>query len=52
MIHVLLALQFMSHQPTPTILCPAYPGDPPWRPITCFILTHMGEPPDRGPHEQ
>lgn len=29
------------------ILCPAYPSDPPWRPMTCYIWTRMGEPPDR-----
>ncbi len=29
------------------VLCPALPDDPPWRPITCYILAHMGEPPNR-----
>lgn len=29
------------------VLCPAYPGDPPWRPMTCFILSRLGQPWDR-----
>lgn len=29
------------------ILCPAYPDDPPWRWMTCFMLSRMGVPPDR-----
>ncbi|MBI4093182.1 MAG: hypothetical protein HY420_04630 [Candidatus Kerfeldbacteria bacterium] len=33
------------------IECPAYPGDPPWRPITCWILSRLGEPPTRPPFE-
>lgn len=32
--------------PVPAIECPACPGDAPWRPITCYILSH-GEPPTR-----
>lgn len=28
------------------ILCPRYPGDPPWRGATCRILMQLG-PPDR-----
>ena len=35
-----------KESPAP-ILCPAYPGDDPWRWMTCYIWTRMGEPPDR-----
>jgi len=29
------------------VLCPADQNDPPWRPITCYILSRLGEPDDR-----
>lgn len=35
----------------PVILCPAYPGDPPWRPWTCRMLAMLQIPPDRAPYE-
>jgi len=31
----------------PAFLCPQYPGDPPWRPMTCWMLARLGIPPDR-----
>lgn len=30
-----------------SLQCPAYPGDPPWRVITCRIEAQMGYPPTR-----
>jgi hypothetical protein len=47
-----LALWAMLSLAQPKIQCPAYPGDPPWRPCTCFILAHMGTPPDREPFKR
>lgn len=29
------------------VQCPPWPGDPPWRGITCRILSRMGQAPDR-----
>lgn len=31
-------------------LCPWYPGDPPHRKYLCYILTRLGEFPDRPPY--
>jgi len=42
-----LALAVLLATPMPRIECPACPGDPPWRWMTCFMLTHMAEPWDR-----
>ena len=41
-----LLLLFALATQEPAILCPPCPGDPPWRPITCFILSRL-EPWDR-----
>jgi hypothetical protein len=45
LLSVLLAVA-SPEEPKP-ILCPPYPGDPPWRPITCYMLSHLTVPPDR-----
>ena len=41
---VMLALALATQEPA--ILCPPCPGDPPWRPITCYVLSRL-EPWDR-----
>lgn len=58
MIQALLVLTLAAHPvATPAdssrvcVRCPAYHGDPPWRPITCYILSRMGIPPDRAPQQ-
>jgi hypothetical protein len=30
----------------PVFLCPQDPGDPPWRPMTCWMMARLGIPPD------
>ena len=39
MTSLLLLFALAAHEPE--ILCPPCPGDPPWRPITCFILSRL-----------
>ena len=41
------ALLLIASLEAPPVLCPALPGEPPWRPITCYILSRLGEPDDR-----
>ena len=43
----MLAVMLSAQVETAEIRCPAYAEDPPWRPMTCWILSRMGEPPDR-----
>lgn len=47
--NALLLVAALHASPADSVLCPAYPGDPPWRPITCWLLTRLGVPRDRPP---
>lgn len=47
MIEIAVSIMLNLAPPATPVLCPPYPGDPPWRPMTCFILTRLGTPPDR-----
>lgn len=45
--NVLLLLAALNGAPRDSMLCPAYPGDPPWRKYTCYIWLGLQNPPDR-----
>ena len=49
MTELIVVLMLSTAQKPQPILCPAWPNDPPWRPMTCYMLSRLGEPWDREP---
>jgi hypothetical protein len=46
-LNTLLLVAALNGAPRDSLLCPAYPGDPPWRWMTCYIWLGMRHDSDR-----